>query len=112
MDISKLREKLTQACKYVEGHGGKIVPGSFGTDNLRRSGKWEVCPGNCYCPIGALELFLKQDRMNLPFEYDPFVDGFDSEIESSLAWAEKGYGELYDLGREFRKQYVKGAARP
>jgi hypothetical protein len=108
--IEALRQEIKKACDYVEKNGGVIQPGNFGTDNQLL----EVQEGCCYCPVGALELLRKQRRVHfVEFNYDAFVEGFDSD----LAWedVEGGYREpeeieLFKLGHEFRKQYVKEAA--
>lgn len=111
-----IKRYLTEACAFAEKKGLTIKPHNFGIHLTERGG--ELDGSGCLCPIGALELFLKKPRQAFNFNYDPFVDGFDSEIEpfeveeQAKAWTEKDpvYGELYRLGRDFRKQYVKEAA--
>jgi hypothetical protein len=115
LEIEILRHEIAKACEYVEKRGGVITTGSWGTT----SNNLEVVEGCCYCPIGALELLRGQPRDFFNFDYDPFVDGFDSEpldereVEQEfVAWEArwKNAGKLYRLGRDFRKQYVKEAA--
>jgi hypothetical protein len=114
LTVEILREEIKKACEYVERFGGVIRSGSFGTGRDQLS----VMEGGCYCPIGALELLRKQRRSDFNFNYDPFIDGFDSEIdeweveEQAVAWEQKwkDAGKVYRLGRDFRKQYVKEAA--
>lgn len=111
MTFNDIRQMLEKACRYVEKLDGRIVPGNFGTEYGR-----DVQPGRCYCPIGALECYLKTSKANFDFNYDPFVEGFDSELHGdevevhALGWTDDIFRQLFRLGHEYRKQYVKEAA--
>lgn len=117
-DIEILRWELAEACDFVIGHGGAIGDGGFGTDDAICE-KDDVSRGvvredHCYCPIGALELYRRQPRDQFDFSYDSFVEGFDSDIdwidvEGRYRREPEGV-KLYELGRAFRKRYLKEAA--
>lgn len=53
--------------------------------------------------------------MQFEFNYDCFVEAFDSDLpDGKLEWHVSGWDEphreIFHLGREFRKKYVKEAA--
>src|ERR1700722_20629394 len=76
LDIEMLREELKKACTYVIDHGGFIASGNFGTDGQSAL----TVEHRCYCPIAALELLRKRRRHSFEFNYDAFVEGFDTEL--------------------------------
>lgn len=110
--IDELREEITKACEYVLQAGGRIVPGAYGTEDLRTT---EVVPGHYYCPIGALEVYRKQHRGLFKFAYRVFAVGFDSNDHDSdvndalVATSVDWLAEYYNLGKEFRKKFLKEA---
>jgi hypothetical protein len=114
MDIDDINALLKKACDHAEKKLGlTIKPGSFGVESSHS--KIEPSGSGRCCPIGALELYLKQSRSVFEFNYDSFVDGFDADIDELVAvshctgWQVGLTRELFWLGREFRKQYVKEA---
>jgi hypothetical protein len=108
LDIEMLREELKKACTYVINHGGFITSGNFGTDGQSAL----TVEHRCYCPIAALELLRKRRRHSFEFNYDAFVEGFDTELglADDAVYNALPDRALFVLGQDFRKQYLKEAA--
>lgn len=117
MTIDDIKQMMEKACKYAEETLDlKIKPGNYG---VRR--RAEPDGSGCCCPVGALALYLKTAPTYLEFNYDPFVDAFDSDLvgdqleRAALGWTDERSRQLFRLGVEFRKKYVSDAppaARP
>jgi hypothetical protein len=110
MTIDDIRAMMEKACTHAERLELRIKPGNFGVEKLEPDGT------GCCCPIGALELYLKMPKHTFEFDYDPFVEGFDTTLvggaleKAALGWSDDIYRELFRLGHEFRKKFVKEAA--
>jgi hypothetical protein len=115
IDIEALKYDLEKACEYAKKEFDlSIMPNDYGV--VTRNGvPTPEYPGGCCCPIGALELLTKTARSQFAFNYESFVEGFDSEldeagVERHMANWDAPHAAIFRLGVEFRKKYVKEAA--
>jgi hypothetical protein len=114
IDVEALKYNIEKACEYAQKEFDlTIAPNAFGV--ITRNGVPTPEGGGCCCPIGALELFTKTSKATFEFNYDCFVEGFDSEldeeaIEKHASNWDAPHAAIFKLGVEFRKKYVKEAA--